>query len=158
MTGYYEMMMIRKATKQDISRIAEIHVFVKRVKYRSIFHDDEYSFGELQVLNIAKQYDNADILNNMWVYDDGIVKGLIHIDGNEVKELYVDSFFWGDGIGSALLKFAVEEFDAGRLWVLEKNIDAIKFYKAHGFVESGAREITEGTTEYEVELIRKKLR
>ena len=37
--------MIRKAEPKDISRIAEILVFTKRMKYRSIFHNDEYSFN-----------------------------------------------------------------------------------------------------------------
>ena len=57
--------MIRKATKEDISRIAEILVFVKRMKFRPIFQDDYYSFGELQVFPVAKKYANADILDNI---------------------------------------------------------------------------------------------
>ena len=47
--------MIRKATIEDISRIAEILVFVKRMNYRSIFHDDSVSFGEIQVLPVAEE-------------------------------------------------------------------------------------------------------
>ena len=47
--------MIRKATIDDLSRIAEILVFVKRMKYRPIFQNDDYSFGELQVLRVAEQ-------------------------------------------------------------------------------------------------------
>jgi len=42
--------MIRKATLQDIPRIAEIIVFGKRVAYRTIFNNDVVSFNELQVL------------------------------------------------------------------------------------------------------------
>ena len=148
--------MIRQANEQDISRIAEILVFVKRMKYRSIFHNDEFSFGELQVLDVAKQYmeccesndsdsQPARILDNIWVYDDGIVKGLIHV---------VDYFFWGQGVGSALLKFAIDEFDVSELWVLEKNTDAIDFYKAHGFIESGEKQFVEGTEEIEILLVR----
>lgn len=34
--------MIRKARKEDISRIAEILVFVKRIKFRPIFQDDDF--------------------------------------------------------------------------------------------------------------------
>lgn len=157
--------MIRQANEQDISRIAEILVFVKRMKYRSIFHNDEFSFGELQVLDVAKQYmeccesndsdsQPARILDNIWVYDDGIVKGLIHVEGSEVVELYVDYFFWGQGVGSALLKFAIDKFDVSKLWVLEKNIDAIDFYKAYGFIESGEKQFAEGTEEYEILLVR----
>ena len=76
--------MIRKATIEDASRIAEILVFVKRMKFRPIFQDDAYSFVELQVLPVAKKYIEAGIIDNMFVYDDGIVKGLIHIEGNEI--------------------------------------------------------------------------
>ena len=37
--------MIRKAEIRDVSRIAEILVFVKRIKFRPIFRNDDYSFG-----------------------------------------------------------------------------------------------------------------
>lgn len=156
---------IRKAKEEDISRIAEILVFVKRIKYRDIFHNDQFSFGELQVLTEAKRYmeycksnhsdrQPARILDNIWVYDDGIVKGLIHIEDTEVVELYTDYFFWGQGVGSALLKFAIDEFNVSKLWVLEKNTDAIAFYKAHGFIESGKKQFAEGTEELELLLVR----
>ena len=96
--------MIRRAKEEDASRVAEILVFVKRMKFRPIFQDDGYSFGELQVLPVAKKYLECGILNHMLVYDDGIVKGLIHIEKNEIVELYVDYFFQGQGIGTALIE------------------------------------------------------
>lgn len=86
-------MVIRKAVMEDISRIAEILVFVKRLNFRPIFKNDAYSFKELQVLSVAREYSVPDILNNIWVYDDGIVKGMIRIEGEEIRELYVDHFF-----------------------------------------------------------------
>lgn len=52
---------IRKAVFQDLSRIAEILVFVKRMNYRPIFKNDSYSFGELQVLSVAEAYALPDI-------------------------------------------------------------------------------------------------
>ena len=139
---------IRKATKDDLSRIGEILVFVKRVKYRPIFQDDDFSFNELQVIKVAEQYSASEILNNIYVYDDGIVKGLIHIEGEEVRELYVDYFFWNQGIGSQLLEFAKERFDVTFLWALEKNTDAIRFYKAHGFCVTDIRKYEEDTPEF----------
>lgn len=84
--------MIRKARKEDISRIAEILVFVKRIKFRPIFQDDDFSFGELQVISVAKEYIDEGIIDNIGVYDDGIVKGFIRVEGNEIVELYVDYF------------------------------------------------------------------
>lgn len=145
---------IRKAIQEDVSRIAEILVFVKRMKYRPIFQDDVYSFVELQVLAVAKKYIEAGIIDNMFVYDDGIVKGLIHIEGNEIVELYVDCFFQDQGIGSKLIEYAKEHFPITFLWVIEKNIDAIRFYEAHGFHLTSTKKIEEGTTEYIVKMER----
>lgn len=147
--------MIRKATKKDISRIAEILVFSKRVNYRGIFQDDMFSFGELQVLSVAKKYlDHPQILEKYFVYDDGFVKGLIQIEGLEVKELYVDPFFVGKGIGGQLLEFSIEQFRVRFLWALEKNEKALAFYERHGFHKSVTWQYQEGTTERLVKLER----
>lgn len=73
-------MNIRKAGTEDISRIAEILVFTKRMNYRSIFRNDKFSFGNLQVLSAAREYiNNPHLLDSIWVYDDEFVKGLVHI-------------------------------------------------------------------------------
>ncbi len=142
---------MRKATAEDISRIAEILVFVKRMNYRSIFQNDAVSFGEIQVIPVAEEYSDPKILENIRVYEsDGIVKGLIRIVGKEVVELYVEHFFQGQGIGAELIEYAKEEFDVRYLWVLEKNTDAIRFYEANGFHITDNKKLEEGTPEYKV--------
>ena len=144
----YDLSLIRRAKPRDVSRIAEILVFTKRMNYRSIFHNDAYSFGELQVLTVARDYlENPGLLEEIWVFDDGIVKGLIQISGKEVKQLYVDSFFENQGIGGRLLGFAIARSDVNRLWVLEKNTRGRAFYARHGFRESGERKYEDGTPE-----------
>ena len=144
--------MIRKAEAKDLSRIAEILVFTKRIKYRSIFHNDEYSFNELQVVKVADEFKDPELLDKVWVYDDGIVKGMLHLDGKEISELYVDYFFWKEGIGSKLVEFAKEKFNVKFVSTLEKNEDAIRFYEEHGFMLNGKRQLEEGTPEYIVML------
>ncbi len=151
---YMERKFIRRAEKRDISRIAEILVFVKRIKFRPIFQDDAYSFGELQVLSVAEQYGKPDILEKIYVYDDGIVKGLIHIEKNEIVELYIDYFFQSRGIGSSLIEYAKEKYSVDFLWALEKNVAAIRFYEAHGFQLTDTKKFEEGTTEYLVRMER----
>lgn len=146
--------MIRKAEPKDISRIAEILVLTKRMKYRSIFNNYEYSFNGLQVVKVADEFKDPELLDKVWVYDDGIVKGMIHLEGKEIAELYVDYFFWKEGIGSKLIEFAKEKFDVKSVWTLEKNGDAIHFYEAHGFKLNGKRQLEEGTPEYIVMLER----
>lgn len=140
--------MIRQAIMGDISRIAEILVFTKRVNYRKIFHNDLYSFGELQVLPVAGQLqEDPRQLRGIWVYEDDFVKGLIRVREQKVVRLYVDSFFAGQGVGGKLLDFAVERFHVNHLWVLEKNQRAIVFYGRHGFQYRGVWKYEEGTTE-----------
>ena len=102
--------MIRRATLDDASRIAEILVFTKRMNYRRIFQNDKVSFGEIQVYPLAAEYiENPDKLEHIWVYDDDFVKGMVHIDGETISELYVDSFFANQGIGGELIQFAIEQ-------------------------------------------------
>ena len=134
--------MIRKAEKKDLSRIAEILVFDKRMNYRSIFKNDDYSFHVLQVLDVAKEYAQPEILDHIFVYDDGIVKGLIHLEQTEIAEFYVDHFFQNQGIGAALTGACIDcAKEAGfrqlELEVVGENETAVRLYKRYGFVEYG---------------------
>ena len=92
------------------------------------------------------------MLSRIWVYDDGIVKGLIHVVDKEIVELYVDFFFQGQGVGSQLMEFAKSNFPVEYLWAIEKNTDAIRFYLRHGFCLTDQKKYEEGTTEYLVML------
>ena len=143
------MKQIRRAAPKDASRLAEILIFAKRVAYRPIFQNDAVSFGQMQVLPLANEYlGSPEKLENIWVYDDEFVKGMVHIQGAQIKELYVEYFFQHQGIGAQLLSFAVHECGARFLWVLEKNKAAIQFYQAQGFAFSGQRMIEAGTSEF----------
>ncbi len=149
-------MYVRQAETGDVSRIAEIFVFVRREKFFPIFQYEPYSFGELQVLPVAREYlDSPGRLQDVLVYDDGIVRGFLEMDGGEIKHLYVESFFRGQGIGGALLEQAVQARGASWLWALEKNPDAIRFYERHGFALTGERVLEEDTEEYLLRMERK---
>lgn len=147
--------MIRKAELQDISRIAEIIVFGKRVAYRPIFSNDIVSFNELQVMNLVEEYrSNLSIIENMIVYDDGIMKGVINrkfVDEDvEVCEFYVEPFFKRKGIGRELIQHVISEAKMTHkrrifLWVIKDNLLARKFYEANGFKENGQTCLIEGT-------------
>lgn len=146
---------IRKAASRDASRLAEILVFTKRMNYRSIFHNDRVSFGEIQVFPLAQEYmENAEKLKNVWVYDDEFVKGMLHAENGWIRELYVDSFFQNQGIGAELIGFAIGNLHVRNLMVLEKNQKAIRFYQRHGFFLTQDRRIEEGTEEFVVRMER----
>lgn len=152
--------MVRRATMQDISRIAEIIVFGKRVAYRHIFNNDLVSFNELRVTDLFKKYhDNPLLIDDMIVYDDGIVKGVVNRLNNgesiEIDTFYVEPFFKGKGIGTKLIQHTISEAQKENkkrifLWVIQDNISARKFYEANGFRESGETRIIEGTTKIDM--------
>ena len=115
-------MSIRKAKEKDLSRIAEIFICNNRINYFPIFKDESYSFGELQVVSFIDNYLKKDeVFKNLYIYDDGLIRGFIQMDGTEICKLYVDPWFQGRKIGHELITFAVEQFGADHLWALEKN-------------------------------------
>ncbi len=131
---------IRQALPTDASRIAEIIITNYRVNFYPFFHNDAFYFGELNVLDMAAEYaEGTEELRNTFVYDDGVVKGIIRISGDEIEKLYVEPQFQSQGIGAKLLDFAVSTKKAHRLWVLEYNIRGIKFYQRYGFRLTGEK-------------------
>ena len=138
--------MIRKATIEDLSRIAEIQIFNYRLYFYPIFQSDEYYFDELQVPSLMKEFESQ--IDSLYVYDDGVVKGFIKIEGTYIARLFVEPVLQNASIGSKLLEYAVKEHNADHLWALEKNVKAIRFYARHGFAATGERKLEEGTAEY----------
>ncbi len=138
--------MIRKAAVKDLSRIAEIQVFNYRLYFYPIFRSDEYYFQELQVPSLMREYESQ--LDSLYVYDDGVVKGFIKIEGTYIARLFVEPVLQNASIGSGLLEYAVTEHHADHLWVLEKNRRAMHFYERHGFAATGEKKPEEGTAEY----------
>ncbi len=131
-------MNIRQANQTDASRIAEMIIINYRKNFFPIYKNEEFYFGELNVIDVAKEYmENENILQDTYVYDDGVVKGMIRLKQDEVLKLYVEPHFQGENIGSTLLNFAVSDKGANWLWVLEQNERGIEFYKKNGFDFTG---------------------
>lgn len=136
--------MLRKAGNMDISRIAEILIFTKRTTYRPIFKNDNVSFNEMQVLKEIEKLSQPSALDNIYVYDDGIVKATVKIEDigekTKVSEFFVDPFFQGEGIGTRILNTVIEKSKEVFLYVLDKNERAIRFYVKMGFKYTGEKE------------------
>jgi len=146
---------IRQARPEDAGRLAEIEVFNYRLNFYPIFRNDPYYFDELQVMNLAQEHLLRPLsFEQIFVYDDGVIKGFIKIDGQEVKKLFVEPVFQSHGIGAALLGFAAAQYDVRRLWALEKNSRAIEFYARYGFRVTAERKPVDDTAEYLIRLVR----
>ena len=144
---------IREAKLDDLARIAEIEVFNYRLNFYHIFQDDNFYFQEMQVLNVINE--NKKRLGQLWVFDEnGVIKGFMWVDSQQIKKLFVEPVLQSRGIGSTLLEYAVDKLGATYLWALEKNTRAIAFYKRHGFQTTEEKMLEEGTVEYLVKLIK----
>ena len=145
---------VRKANKNDLSRIAEILVFNYRLFFYPIFKSDDYYFNELSVPSLMREFESG--LDSLYVYDDGAVKGFVKIEGTYIARLFVEPVLQNASIGSRLLEYAIREHNADHLWALERNTRAIRFYERHGFTATGEKKLEDGTSEYLV-LLKKKV-
>lgn len=145
-------MNIRKATYDDLARIAEIEIFNYRLHFYPIFQNDDFYFADLTVP--AQMESLKPRHPNLWVYDDGVVKGFLEAENQEVKKLFVEPVLQGQSIGAELLMYAIREMDVRTLWALEKNTRAIAFYQRHGFCLTKDKKLEEDTTEYLVRMER----
>jgi GNAT superfamily N-acetyltransferase len=126
--------MIRRAGPGDVDAIAELF---------------ERSFGTLSFLPALHTHEEhlrwfARRVNEkeVWVYDDGEIRGFAAIDAEELDDLYIDPPSIGRGIGSALLDHAKQRRPDGfTLWCFQANERARRFYEKHGFE---AIELTDG--------------
>lgn len=149
------MQHIRRAEERDAGRLAEILVFHYRLNFYPIFKNHAFYFDEMQVMPVAQKYlADKETLRNVYVFDDGTVKGMLQMSGREVQKLFAEPVLQGCGIGEKLLRYAVESCRAAFLWALEKNKQAIKFYQRNGFHQTGGKKLEEGTAEYLVRLER----
>ena len=166
--------MIRKATLNDCSRIAEIHVFGWRCAYKDFISLD-YLFNKMTVKKREEKFTEYlsvdEKTNETFVYEeDNIVKGFMTTgdcrDGDkdhntfELWGIYIDPLFQRQHIGARLVDYCVEDAIKRNkkeivLWVFEKNNDSIEFYKKMGFLPDGKNKLYETFNEKAIRFNRK---
>ena len=62
-----------------------------------------------------------------------VMGGFMGIAGDEVTMLFVSPEFFGQGIGTTLMNYAVHELKCTRVDVNEQNLNALNFYQKLGF-------------------------
>lgn len=73
-------------------------------------------------------------VNAMYILEeDGIIKGFLGVSEEEIDMLFVDSKYFGQGIGKQLLMYAIEELKLSKIDVNEQNMNAYEFYQHFGF-------------------------
>ena len=143
--------MVREATINDATRIAEIDVFSSRYAYKNIV-PEECLYRDLTVENRVPVHKRwiSERRFEVYVYEDpdtGFIKGMMGIGmcGDDDKKgafelhfLYVDPDYVRMGVGSEMLRFFEQKgrekgCHAFVIWVLEKNEVGRNFYEKNHY-------------------------
>ncbi len=119
---------IRAATPADVEAVTGL---CRRTRRTSLpFLPDLHTAAENRVYfnDVVFASDEVHVAER-----DGSLLGVIAFGNGWVNQLYVDPAEQGRGIGSALLRLAMEAQPGLRLWAFQKNAVALGFYARHGF-------------------------
>ncbi len=120
---------IRSFKPEDFERITEIY---------DISHNAEYA-GEVFKFHPKKLLDSPVLLDlfhdsDIFVFDDGQIKGFIGHQKEKIIWLYVDPAFQGQKIGSRLIEFVMERLNnIATIVVVKSNLPALTLYQRIGF-------------------------
>jgi len=149
------MVRLREAVPGDEDAVAEVHVGSWQVAYRGLLPDSY--LDRLDPAERAKRYtfatDGPDKPMTTVAVEDESLVGFATVgpardlDASQVGELYaiyVESSWWGRGVGRALIgegrRILVERgHTEALLWVLVGNSRAARFYRSDGWRPDGVR-------------------
>ena len=143
---------IYKASKKDLKAITNLLLLCWKNAYKEILpssHLQKISFNE-KYTYLTEEMNNNSIIYNAHVNDEliGIIilrkEKRVQLPGNngEISNLYVHPKYLGNGYGTQLLKFAIEELKIFNYqnvcaWTFSNNTVARLFYEKNGLYFDG---------------------
>ena len=150
------MLTVRPATLADADEIGRVQVETWRAAYTGLMPDEVVASFDVEARQrlwreglsrerrpgsavfVAEKDDQVVGFVSVGAWDDA-EEGI-----GELFAIYVDSRSWGAGAGRALIERAEQSlresgFREARLWVLEGNERAERFYRAAGWVDDGRK-------------------
>ncbi len=125
-------MKIDITTKSEYLELIEIWESSVRATHDFLSHEDILS---LKPLILEHYFDAVDL--RVARTDDNKIVGFIGVADHNVEMLFISSNSRNKGVGTLLLKYAIESQGAYKVDVNEQNPDAVGFYKHQGFAVIG---------------------
>jgi len=118
---------IRGATQADLETVVRLHHYVLEtcLPYLPLLHTIE---GGLRLFSGVFAKDTVLVAERQ-----GIIVGYCAYREGWVDHLYLHPEHQRQGIGSRLLRRAMQTQTALQLWTFQKNVQARSFYEQHGF-------------------------
>jgi GNAT superfamily N-acetyltransferase len=129
---------IRLARADDLETLLSIHREAAVTAFSHVFPQDLYPFPDDEIRELWREA-LADPGVEVYVAEAGDeAAGSVSVDDAFLRTLYVRPQHQGSGVGSALLDLAVDRLGArgcrtAKLWTLEQNWDARRFYERRGW-------------------------
>jgi len=144
-------MRIEKAVREQADIIGKVHSEAWQQTYAGVFPESflQEDSAEKRKLEFLESFDNKDIFYYV-MYEDTTLAGIIKVmeepDAYEIVSFYLLEKYRNKGYGKQAVIYLKKELNKKiRLWVLEENTNAIRFYESNGFVFCGnARMINRG--------------
>ena len=129
---------IRPARPEDLETLLDIQREAAVTAFAHIFPQDVYPFPNDDIREVWREIlDDPEV--ELYVAEvEGEPAGSVSIGGGFLRTLYVFPRYQSAGVGSALHDFALERLAAlgcrtARLWTLEENWDARRWYERRGW-------------------------
>lgn len=128
-------MKVKPVTKANYEELIEIWESSVRATHHFL---PEENIVELKPVILAHYFDAVEL----WcVTKHSEIAGFIGVADAKVEMLFVNPKYFGLGIGSQLMDYAVNNLDASKVDVNEQNPKAIEFYEKVGFKKVGRSEL-----------------
>src|SRR3954463_1907448 len=131
-------MHIRQAGQDAVELLLSIQRDSAREAFRHVFPPDRYRFPTDEIRTAWRDAISRHDVQTFIATRGGTPVGLVAIEGDYVRNLYVIPSAQQRGAGTALIDFAIEQLRARRvrtakLWTLEANERARSFYERRGW-------------------------
>ena len=124
-------MEVKEVTKQDYQKLIEVWESSVRATHHFL---PEESILELKPLILQHYFDAVEL---RCIIKNNQIAGFIGVADSNVEMLFVNPTYFGQGIGSHLVHFAITNLGASKVDVNEQNPKAIQFYEKVGFKKIG---------------------
>ncbi len=143
------MMTIRPEINDDIDAVVAMHIRTWQKAYRGMLPDEVLDHLDPVIWAQRRREHRANPGSTSLVAEeDGTIVGFVHFGPDredpvlgEIYAIYVDPDRWGSGVGDRLMTRALDSLPHRevRLWVLEQNERALRFYRRYGLHPDGTR-------------------
>ncbi len=132
----------------DVDALFAVQKAASLAGFAHIFPPEQFSFPDEAVRRELAAQIAAPAARVLTEEIEGCVVGFALLENESMHRLFVLPEFWGKGVAARLHDEALDVWRnlgvvEARLWVLEENERARRFYERHGWSDDGMREPTQ---------------